>query len=248
MGEGYAVLQEYKSGCFVPNRYLVIAAEPCVGIESAQCTLGQRGEEYWKDALNTAKEKGFSVSDRNQTPFGVYLNPINGRSQHQLHIKIAYLPTVEPVISAVLMAREEQGEEPMVAMLLNGTDVLENGTLADVLESGRTNVTILASVNIPPGAYKDGLKPFRTALELDEKTVKGRIPYGTLLIPYYDGSTGYILTNFYNLDLGSIVRSDSPGQGDCVNLTGIQSLSRECFTWGPVACILVLMVYWSKLV
>ena len=33
---------------------------------------------------------------------------------------------------------------------MNGTVVLENDTLAEVLESGRPNVTILASANIPP--------------------------------------------------------------------------------------------------
>jgi len=82
--------------CFTNNHWMVVPTRVCIGIEvpTRACT-GPPAERYWAAAWSVAMKKGFDPSGRtaNGSMWGVLLNPANGRSQHQTHLRIAAMVT-----------------------------------------------------------------------------------------------------------------------------------------------------------
>jgi hypothetical protein len=76
--------------CFAKDHWLVIPTRACTGVESRdpKCT-GKHAEKFWGAAWDVAtKQKGFSgeklVGEKNISSWGIYLNGVTWRSQHQV--------------------------------------------------------------------------------------------------------------------------------------------------------------------
>ena len=71
--------------CLCANHWLVVPKRPCTGIESMDTKCIQ--EVFWEWAWKAALEKGFDAQDLNG--WATLLNPVNSRSQHQMHFRVA---------------------------------------------------------------------------------------------------------------------------------------------------------------
>lgn len=168
------------------------------------------------------------------------LPPHTHTNFQQMHFKIAYFKPDNPVARKLASSSSQtystNPSQPTINIFNNNTDVTKDITTS--LSSLSTpEYDILSSVFIPAGGGDDissAVRPFETAVLVDKASVNGTVPYGIMVFPYQqqegegevlvNGSgqsnssavvTGFVVSNFYNLDGSDIlVRVDGVGD-DC---------------------------------
>jgi hypothetical protein len=80
--------------CFAADHWLIVPTRGCTGVESKdpKCTGKEGGEKFWGIAWDVATtKKGFSgenlTGEKNIYSWGIYLNSVAWRSQHQVRDK-----------------------------------------------------------------------------------------------------------------------------------------------------------------
>lgn len=159
--------------CFDRNHYFIVPTRPCTGIESTDtlCT-GPEGEKYWVAAYSFATEElGFEISMAQGSPktWGMMINAVNWRSQHQLHIRVgSFLTTVNEVV-------------PMFLQVKTFSTSLDDPT---VTTAGDFSVWASVFISAESAAELETVvRPYYTAARIQAVEQKG-ISYGILVVPH----------------------------------------------------------------